>query len=127
VLLATWNVNSIRARDARLRAWLLARRPDVLCLQELKCEEAKFPQDWLREAGYEAAATCQKGYNGVAILSRLPLSMLLIRPGLRVPGRRFFGEKIRQMALASRTIVLTFNRGWSFENDEAFEARRKRR
>jgi exodeoxyribonuclease-3 len=73
VLLATWNVNSIRARDARLRAWLLARRPDVLCLQELKCEEAKFPQDWLREAGYEAAATCQKGYNGVAILSRLPL------------------------------------------------------
>jgi exodeoxyribonuclease-3 len=73
VLLATWNVNSIRARDARLRAWLLARKPDVLCLQELKCEEAKFPPDWLRESGYEAAATCQKGYNGVAILSRLPL------------------------------------------------------
>jgi exodeoxyribonuclease-3 len=73
VLLATWNVNSIRARDARLRAWLLARKPDVLCLQELKCEEAKFPRDWLREASYEAVATCQKGYNGVAILSRLPL------------------------------------------------------
>ncbi len=73
MLLATWNVNSIRARDARLRAWLLARKPDVLCLQELKCEQAKFPQDWLREAGYETAATCQKGYNGVAILSRSPL------------------------------------------------------
>jgi exodeoxyribonuclease-3 len=73
VLLATWNVNSIRARDARLRAWLLARKPDVLCLQELKCEEAKFPPDWLRQSGYVAAAACQKGYNGVAILSRLPL------------------------------------------------------
>ena len=44
--LATWNVNSIRARDARLRAWLASRAPDVVCLQELKCEVAQLPE-WL--------------------------------------------------------------------------------
>jgi exodeoxyribonuclease-3 len=80
MLLATWNVNSIRARDARLRAWLQAKRPDVLCLQELKCEVERLPK-WLAEEGWHVAATGQKTYNGVAILSRSPLTD--VRVGIR--------------------------------------------
>lgn len=69
--IATWNVNSIKARHDRVVAWLEKRSPDVLCLQELKCTEDKFPFDVLRESGYHAVAHCQKTYNGVAILSRM--------------------------------------------------------
>jgi len=71
--LATWNVNSVRARHERLLAWLAAHQPDVLCLQELKVADPSFPLDELRAAGYEAAIHGQKTYNGVAILSRTPL------------------------------------------------------
>jgi exodeoxyribonuclease-3 len=74
VRIATWNVNSIRARQARLLGWLASARPDVLCLQELKCTDADFPADAVREAGYEAVWHGQKTYNGVAILARAPLT-----------------------------------------------------
>ena len=70
---ATWNVNSARAREERLLAWLDRHEPDLLCLQELKGLEDRFPVDPVREAGYEAAILGQKTYNGVAILSRAPL------------------------------------------------------
>jgi len=69
VKLATWNVNSVRSRLDRLLAWLAARAPDVLCLQEIKCTEEQFPYDALRAAGYHAAVAGQKTYNGVAILA----------------------------------------------------------
>lgn len=68
--LATWNVNSLKARLTHLTDWLAATSPDVVCLQELKCETHAFPFDRLRESGYFAAANGQKTYNGVAILSR---------------------------------------------------------
>lgn len=68
--IATWNVNSVRARQARLLEWLRSAQPDVLCLQELKCTEADFPFAAVREAGYHAAVYGQKTYNGVAILAR---------------------------------------------------------
>lgn len=70
MILATWNVNSIRSRLERLLAWLAKARPDVACLQELKCTDEAFPYDELARAGYHAAATGQKTYNGVAILAR---------------------------------------------------------
>ncbi|AKF07012.1 Exodeoxyribonuclease III [Sandaracinus amylolyticus] len=70
IKIITWNVNSIRARHDRLLALLARHEPDVLCLQELKLEEAKFPWDEVRAAGYHAAVLGQKSYNGVAILSR---------------------------------------------------------
>jgi exodeoxyribonuclease-3 len=73
LLLATWNVNSIRARLDRVLAWIEARRPDVLCMQELKVEEKDFPVEPFTALGYHAAQLCQKTYNGVAILSRTPL------------------------------------------------------
>ncbi len=70
MLIATWNVNSIRAREDRLLDWLNQRRPDVLCLQELKVTDSEFPAQKLRDAGYHAEVLGQKTYNGVAILSR---------------------------------------------------------
>jgi exodeoxyribonuclease-3 len=68
--LATWNVNSIRAREERVLRWLETRHPDVVCLQELKVIDEAFPFEALRDAGYHAAVHGQKTYNGVAILSR---------------------------------------------------------
>ena len=68
--LATWNINSIRARTDRLLAWLAAEQPDVLCLQETKVEDAGFPLDALEKAGYQVAIFGQRSYNGVAIASR---------------------------------------------------------
>jgi exodeoxyribonuclease-3 len=74
VKLATWNINSIRAREARLLAWIEREKPDVLCLQETKVEDASFPFDPLRRAGYEVATFGQRSYNGVAICARAPLA-----------------------------------------------------
>lgn len=67
--IATWNVNSIRARLERLLAWLEAAAPDVVCLQELKVRDDDFPAAQLAEAGYKAAVFGQPTYNGVAILA----------------------------------------------------------
>lgn len=68
--IATYNINNISKRFAPLKAWLKKARPDVVCLQELKCEDARFPADELRRLGYEAVWRGQRSWNGVAILAR---------------------------------------------------------
>ncbi len=68
--IATWNVNSIRARKQHVVDWLDAVQPDVLCLQELKVADEDFPHEDIQECGYQAAVFGQKTYNGVAIVSR---------------------------------------------------------
>jgi exodeoxyribonuclease-3 len=68
--LATWNVNSLKVRLPHLTEWLAKTQPDIVCLQELKLEDAKFPRAELETAGYQAAFSGQKTYNGVAILAR---------------------------------------------------------
>ena len=68
--LAAWNVNSLNVRLPRLLAWLAEHRPDVICLQETKLEDHKFPVTELETAGYTAHFAGQKTYNGVAILVR---------------------------------------------------------
>lgn len=73
MIVATWNLNSIRAREERLVAWLAAHAPDVLCLQETKIEDSGFPVEAIRAAGYHASFHGARTYNGVAILSREPL------------------------------------------------------
>lgn len=75
---ATFNVNSIRARLERVLSWLEAERPDVLCLQETKVQDREFPFEAFIPAGYQAAFRGQKAYNGVAALSREPLSDLCL-------------------------------------------------
>ena len=71
--LATWNVNSLNVRLAHVLDWVGKHSPDVLCIQETKLEDPKFPREALKDAGYHAAILGQKTYNGVAILSRLQL------------------------------------------------------
>lgn len=70
---ATWNVNSIRSRLDHVIDWLADNPVDVLCLQETKVVDQDFPLDAIQEAGYVAHVSGQKSYNGVAILSRVPL------------------------------------------------------
>ena len=71
IRIATWNVNSVRARLPLVLAWLETNQPDVLLLQELKGTD--FPADVFESVGYQSAAVTQKSYNGVAILSRHPI------------------------------------------------------
>ena len=72
--LATWNVNSLTVRLPQVLDWLAANPVDVLALQELKLTDDKFPFEAFARAGYQAACFGQKTYNGVALLSRSPLS-----------------------------------------------------
>jgi exodeoxyribonuclease-3 len=71
--LATFNINGIKARIEALPAWLAAARPDVVCLQEIKSVDEGFPRDLFEDMGYRVETHGQKSFNGVAILSRLPL------------------------------------------------------
>jgi len=71
--IATWNVNSVRTRLEQVLAWLEQEQPEVLCLQETKVTDELFPQAAFEARGYRVAISGQKAYNGVAILSRLPL------------------------------------------------------
>jgi exodeoxyribonuclease-3 len=72
--IATWNVNSLKVRLPHLLQWLAANPVDVLCLQETKLTDDKFPLAEINAAGYQVAFSGQKTYNGVAILSRLPIT-----------------------------------------------------
>jgi exodeoxyribonuclease-3 len=75
--IATWNVNSLRARLDKVRWWLERARPDVLLMQETKLTDADAPKDAFREMGYELAHHGQGRWNGVAIASRLGISELV--------------------------------------------------
>jgi exodeoxyribonuclease-3 len=82
VRIATWNVNSVNARLETVMRWFEAERPDVACLQEIKCVDEKFPAEAFEALGYNVAVHGQKAYNGVALLSKTPLED--VRKGL--PG-----------------------------------------
>ena len=90
--LATWNVNSLRVRLPHLLEWLAQTKPDVVCLQETKLEDANFPVADIEGAGYRCLYVGQKTYNGVAILSRTPAT----DPTLGIPG--FADEQKRVVA-----------------------------
>jgi len=80
--IATWNVNSVKQRTDNLVAWLRARAPDIVCLQETKCVDAAFPREPLEALGYNVAAHGQKTFNGVAILSKFKFDEVVARlPG----------------------------------------------
>src|ERR1700736_4772703 len=68
--IATFNINNINRRLPNLLRWLKTAKPDIVCLQELKCTDAEFPAPALKRAGYHAVWRGQKTWNGVAILSR---------------------------------------------------------
>jgi exodeoxyribonuclease III len=73
--IATWNVNSIKARVQPVAHWIKAEKPDILLMQETKCTDEAFPRAEFEKLGYHVETVGQKSYNGVAILSRLPLEV----------------------------------------------------
>ncbi len=80
--IATWNVNSVKQRLDNLIAWLSETQPDIACLQETKCVDDVFPREAIEALGYNVAVHGPKAFNGVAILSKLPLDE--VTP--RLPG-----------------------------------------
>ena len=75
--IATFNINGIKARIDALPAWLQSAQPDVACLQEIKSVDEGFPRELFESMGYVVETHGQKGFNGVAILSKLPLQDVL--------------------------------------------------
>ena len=73
MLIASWNVNSVRTRLDHVLAWLQSHQPDLLCLQETKVDDPLFPQTAFESIGYRVSFHGQKSYNGVALISRTPL------------------------------------------------------
>ena len=71
--IATWNVNSVRTRLDQVLAWLELEQPDLLCLQETKVDDPLFPLQAFEAAGWKVSIHGQKAYNGVALISRVPL------------------------------------------------------
>ncbi len=112
--IATWNVNSLKARLPNVLSWLEAAQPDVLCLQEIKCQAADFPHFELEALGYQSQVVGQKSYNGVALVARLPAEEVQIGlPGdesdvqARYVEARFDGIRIGCLYLPNGNPVET--------------------
>ncbi len=93
--IATWNVNSLNVRLPHVLEWLASAEPDVLVLQEIKQVSEVFPEASFVEAGYQAVASGQKTYNGVAVISRKPSAdQVTDFPGFEDPQRRILASTI---------------------------------
>ncbi len=113
--LATWNVNSLKVRLPQVLDWLKLHQPDILCLQETKLEDANFPAQDIRTAGYEVLFSGQKTYNGVAILSRAAASDAQPAiPGFSDPQKRVLAATIGGL----RVICLYVPNGQSVDSDK---------
>jgi exodeoxyribonuclease-3 len=121
--IATWNVNSLKARLSNVLDWIRAAQPDVLCLQEIKCQTADFPYLEIEALGYRAVAVGQKSYNGVALVSKLPAEDIVTRlPGddadeqARYVEAGFGGVRIASIYLPNGNPVETekypYKLGW---------------
>ena len=92
--IATWNVNSVRQRLEHLLRYLRDVGPDVVCLQEIKCLDELFPRAEVESAGYNVAVHGQKGFNGVAILSKTPMEVEAGLPGDEGDGQARYLEAV---------------------------------
>ncbi len=104
MLVATYNINNINRRFPVLEEWLEARRPDIVCLQELKCTDAAFPAARLARLGYDAVWKGQRTWNGVAILSRIgePVLTRSVLPGDADDSQsRYIEAAVRGVLVAS--------------------------
>ncbi len=106
MILASWNVNSIGVRLPHVIDWLKESKADVLCLQETKCVDAKFPKDEFQQLGYECFFFGQKTYNGVAIISRFPIQSTLSNfPDIPKPEQtRFVKAEIETVTVLNAYI-----------------------
>lgn len=111
--IATWNVNSIRARSGRVVDWMVREDIDVLAMQEIKCKPEQFPSAPFEEAGYDLAIHGLSQWNGVAFASRVPMTDVITGfPGM--PGF-LKGEEGPGLPLEARALGVTVNglRLWS--------------
>src|SRR3954462_2915015 len=105
--LTTWNINSVRLRIDLVAKFLKSVRPDVLCLQETKCIDDAFPLKRFRRLGYEHVAhNGQKGYHGVAVISRLPFETTGIRPMCDKLDSRHIPVSFGDKAQLAKPLVL---------------------
>jgi len=99
---ASWNVNSVRARLPLLLSWLETKSPDIILLQETKTPDAQFPREEIESLHYNIALSGQKTYNGVAILSKFPIEDVTIGvPGFADDQTRYIEAVIKDMRVAS--------------------------
>ncbi|MBI5462719.1 MAG: exodeoxyribonuclease III [Gammaproteobacteria bacterium] len=113
--IATWNVNSLRVRLPQVLQWLESEQPDLLALQETKLTDDQFPATDFLAAGYHAVFSGQKTYNGVAILSRTPVTDIVTDiPDLEDPQRRVLAVTYGDV----RLIDLYVPNGESVESDK---------
>jgi exodeoxyribonuclease-3 len=113
--IATWNVNSLRVRLPQVLQWLECEQPDLLALQETKLTDDQFPETDFLAAGYHAVFSGQKTYNGVAILSRAPVTDIVTDiPALEDPQRRVLAVSYG----AVRLIDLYVPNGESVDSDK---------
>ncbi len=113
---ATWNVNSIKARLERVSRWLERRKPDIVCLQELKAGESSFPYEHLQSLGYHCCVFGQKTYNGVAVLSRTPPAQ--VQKGLSDNEGDSQARFIAASIGSSRVISIYVPNGGTTESDK---------
>ena len=113
--IATWNVNSLGVRLPHLLDWLASEQPDIVALQETKTVDEKFPVGAIEAAGYRAACSGQKTYNGVALLSRMPVTDVITDlPDLADPQRRILAATIGDV----RVLNLYVPNGQSVDSDK---------
>ena len=94
--IATWNVNSIRARIENIKKYLKSSAPDIILLQEIKTEEQNYPFFVLKKMGYTSYVNGQKSYNGVSILSKIKLGKINKNlPGDKIKQSRFISTEIK--------------------------------
>ena len=94
--IATWNVNSIRARIINIKSYLLSSKPDIVLLQEIKTQEETYPFDEIKKLGYISYVSGQKSYNGVAILSKKKIDGIDVSlPGDTIKQARIISAKIK--------------------------------
>ncbi|MGL4325381.1 MAG: exodeoxyribonuclease III [Beijerinckiaceae bacterium] len=105
--IATWNINSVRLRIEQVAQFVKMAKPDVLCLQETKCVDDSFPRKDIAKMGFEHVAIHgQKSYNGVAILSRLPIAEISSEKFCGLDDRRHLAVQFGKEAGAAAGIVL---------------------
>src|SRR5438128_10616587 len=105
--IAAWNINSVRLRGDLVAKFIKAVRPDVICLQETKCPDDAFPLKRFRRLGYEhVALNGQKGYHGVAIVSRLPFEATDIRTFCGKIDSRHISVSFGDRAQLTKPLVL---------------------
>ncbi len=117
--LATWNVNSLKVRLPHLLDWLTRQAPEVICLQETKVEDTKFPVIEIEQAGYCCAFSGQKTYNGVAILARVPLADVATGiPGFPDEQKRVIAATVGEGADGLRVVCAYVPNGQTIESDK---------